>query len=42
VLAQLEGSGSVNHIWITVAPERHDGPDTRERDFLRRLVLRVS
>jgi hypothetical protein len=42
VLADIEGAGCVNHIWVTVAPEHAvDAPETRERDFLRRLVLRV-
>jgi len=42
VLADLEGAGSVNHLWMTVLPEHPDRPETRERDFLRRLVLRVT
>ena len=42
VLAEMEGAGCVNHIWVTVAPEHAvDSPENRERDFLRRLVLRV-
>ena len=46
VLADIAGAGSINHIWMTVEiPNRvegwRDGPSTRDRDFLRRLVLRV-
>ena len=40
-LADISGAGSVNHIWMTVAPARGDGPSTTDRDYLRRLVLRV-
>jgi hypothetical protein len=42
VLAELEGAGAVNHLWMTVLPEQPDLPERRERDFLRRLVLRVT
>lgn len=45
-LADIKGAGSINHIWMTVEiPGRvegwRDGPGTRDRDFLRRLVLRA-
>ena len=40
-LADLEGAGSVNHIWMTVAPREPDTPETADRDFLRKLVLRI-
>lgn len=40
-LAEMEGSGSVNHIWMTVAPRDVPTPETADRDFLRRLVLKV-
>ncbi|RZS32826.1 DUF2961 family protein [Herbihabitans rhizosphaerae] len=41
VLADIDGAGCVNHIWVTVANERGFDPWNREPDFLRRLVLRV-
>lgn len=40
-LADLRGAGSVNHIWMTVAPRDPGTPETADRDFLRKLVLRV-
>ncbi|GAB2987522.1 MAG TPA: glycoside hydrolase family 172 protein [Promicromonospora sp.] len=40
-LADIRGAGSVNHIWVTVAPLRPAGPDTADHDYLRRLVLRI-
>ncbi|MEV0405113.1 glycoside hydrolase family 172 protein [Actinoallomurus sp. NPDC050550] len=42
VLADIEGPGSVNHIWCTVALPHRDGPDVTETDFLRKLVLKVT
>lgn len=42
LLADIEGPGSVNHIWCTVALPNHDGPDVTETDFLRKLVLKVT
>ncbi len=35
-LANISGAGSINHIWVTIAPE-----GTAEPDYLRRLVLRM-
>ncbi|MFI6318188.1 glycoside hydrolase family 172 protein [Nonomuraea sp. NPDC050556] len=40
-LADLTGAGSINHIWMTVAPRDPGTPETGDRDFLRKLVLRV-
>ncbi len=41
-LAEIDGAGSVNHIWVTVAPEQMTiTPDELEPDILRRLVLRM-
>ncbi|MCA1736174.1 MAG: DUF2961 domain-containing protein [Actinobacteria bacterium] len=40
-LAEIEGAGSINHIWITVAPLGASGPEAKDTDFLRRLVLRT-
>ncbi|QOR69279.1 DUF2961 domain-containing protein [Ruania alkalisoli] len=40
-LAEITGAGSINHIWITVAPAAGDGPDSKDRDHLRKLVLRI-
>ncbi|GAA4535741.1 glycoside hydrolase family 172 protein [Nonomuraea ferruginea] len=40
-LADIRGAGSVNHIWMTVAPRDPGTPETHDRDFLRKLVLRV-
>ncbi|MEV0618223.1 glycoside hydrolase family 172 protein [Nonomuraea sp. NPDC050404] len=40
-LADIRGAGSVNHIWMTVAPRDPGTPQTPDRDFLRKLVLRV-
>jgi hypothetical protein len=37
-LAQIQGAGCVNHVWITCANE---GPETQEPDFLRRLILKM-
>lgn len=38
-LADLEGAGSVNHIWMTVAPAGFDAGE--DHAILRRLVLRI-
>ncbi|RMB61878.1 glycoside hydrolase family 172 protein [Tessaracoccus antarcticus] len=40
-LADIRGAGSVNHIWMTVAPMLPPGPDTPDNDFMRKLVLRA-
>ena len=41
-LAEIEGPGSINHIWITVANESMGRtPAAPEPDFLRRLVLKM-
>lgn len=40
-LADIRGAGSINHIWMTVAPRDPGTPETHDRDFLRKLVLRV-
>jgi hypothetical protein len=40
-LAEIEGAGSINHIWVTVAPLGADAPWSDDRDYLRRLVLRA-
>lgn len=40
-LADIRGAGSINHIWMTVAPNRPADPETPDQDFLRKLVLRV-
>ncbi len=41
VLADISGAGSVNHIWITVAPAGGAGPASPDQDYLRSLVLGV-
>ncbi|MEA5117499.1 MAG: hypothetical protein VB036_07760, partial [Propionicimonas sp.] len=40
-LADIAGAGSINHIWMTVAPAGPTDPDTPDNDFLRKLVLRA-
>lgn len=40
-LADIAGAGSVNHLWMTVAPREPDTPETADRDYLRKLVLRI-
>ncbi len=41
-LAELEGAGSITHIWCTLASEHGTfAPNAREPDFLRRLVLKM-
>jgi len=41
-LAEINGAGSINHVWITVANEHMDGgPESVEPDFLRRLLLKM-
>lgn len=40
-LADIAGAGSVNHIWTTVLPFPDRGPHSQDKDFLRKLVLRV-
>jgi len=41
-LAEMDGAGCVNHIWVTVANEKMSlRPDTLEPDFLRRVVLKM-
>lgn len=41
-LCDLAGAGSINHIWITVAPAELDAPPSAEAEqMLRRLVLRM-
>lgn len=42
VLADLEGPGSINHIWCTVARDTAWGPDEAEGDYLRKLVLKIT
>jgi hypothetical protein len=41
-LADLEGPGSINHIWCTVALPMKDVPDAVDVDYLRRLVLKIT
>lgn len=42
-LAEIEGAGCVNHIWVTCAHEGYvDTPGTSAPDFLRKLLLRMS
>ncbi|AFV90784.1 hypothetical protein PACID_30190 [Acidipropionibacterium acidipropionici ATCC 4875] len=40
-LADINGAGSVNHVWITCAPEVPPSADSTDNDFLRKLVLRA-
>lgn len=40
-LTNIAGAGSVNHIWMTVAPANPTTPDSPDNDFLRKLVLRA-
>ncbi|MCW3842465.1 DUF2961 domain-containing protein [Micromonospora yasonensis] len=42
LLADIDGPGSINHIWCTVALPHRDVPDAVESDYLRRLVLRIT
>lgn len=39
--ANIEGAGSINHIWMTVAPKFPPGPETKDNAYMRKLVLRV-
>jgi hypothetical protein len=41
VLADIRGAGSVDHIWMTVAPNEEPGPASLDPDYLRKLVLRI-
>ena len=41
VLCELDGAGCITHIWVTVANAAGEGPAARERDYLRRLALRM-
>ncbi|MER6946244.1 glycoside hydrolase family 172 protein [Nonomuraea sp. NPDC000554] len=41
-LADIEGPGSINHIWCTVALPQRDVPDAQDLDYLRRLVLKIT
>lgn len=40
-IANIEGAGSVNHIWMTVAPAGPSDPGTPDNAYLRKLVLRA-
>ncbi len=40
-LADIKGAGSINHLWMTVAPSQPPGPHSADHDFLRKLVLKV-
>ena len=40
-LADIRGAGSVNHIWMTVAPRQVPTPDSLDNDYLRKLVLKI-
>ena len=40
-LAEITGAGSVNHIWMTVALPDGGEPHSRDKDYLRKLVLKV-
>jgi len=42
LLADIDGPGSINHIWCTVALAHGDLPYDVEADHLRRLVLRIT
>jgi hypothetical protein len=42
VLADLEGPGSINHIWCTVARDSPWGPDEVDGDYLRKLILKIT
>ncbi|GAB2671997.1 hypothetical protein GCM10009743_55340 [Kribbella swartbergensis] len=42
VLADLEGPGSINHIWCTVARDSPWGPDEMDGDYLRKLILKIT
>jgi len=42
LLADIDGPGSISHIWCTVALPQRDLPDIVEADYLRRLVLRIT
>lgn len=39
-LAEIDGAGSVNHLWVTVAPTPGARPESPDNDYLRKLVLR--
>lgn len=40
-IANIAGAGSINHIWMTVAPKYPPTPDMPDSDFMRKLVLRA-
>jgi hypothetical protein len=42
VLAEIDGPGSINHIWCTVARDSAWGPDEVDGDYLRKLILRIT
>ncbi|RBQ21852.1 hypothetical protein DP939_04025 [Spongiactinospora rosea] len=41
-LADIEGPGSINHIWCTVALPHIEVPDIADADYLRQLVLKIT
>lgn len=41
-LADIDGPGSIQHIWATVAPGGPDGPEAPEPDYLRKLWLKIT
>lgn len=42
VMADIDGPGSINHLWCTVAQPLVEGGDEVEKDYLRRLVLKIT
>lgn len=40
-IADIAGAGSINHIWMTVAPKFPQTPESPDNAFLRKLVLRA-
>ncbi len=42
LLADIEGPGSITHIWCTTALPLQEGPDQEDNDYLRALVLRIT
>lgn len=40
-IADIAGAGSINHIWMTVAPSHPMHPDSADNDYMRKIVVRA-
>ena len=41
-LAEIDGPGSINHIWCTVALPDREFPKVTDTDYLRQLILKIT